>query len=987
MARPPGASGPVGTGLRAPWPRNSQGHSDAGAAGTHAEKGRAEHSKRHKRDSLRAWAWAPRTHTGTRPRGGSADGQEWGQNGIPDTVAAGPAAARAPKAAPGPAPLRRGGCLAPTGLVAQLRVPVSLRLTCPPSPADHRPFGPQPRRPRSAGPGHQMARPPGASGPVGTGLRAPWPRNSQGHSDAGAAGTHAEKGRAEHSKRHKRDSLRAWAWAPRTHTGTRPRGGSADGQEWGQNGIPDTVAAGPAAARAPKAAPGPAPLRRGGCLAPTGLVAQLRVPVSLRLCERPGVVRSRPAPARGTPPASERSDVGGGVPSGEPSGGDAPARPGTGARPGSGDSLRSGPRRPRSAGPGHQMARPPGASGPVGTGLRAPWPRNSQGHSDAGAAGTHAEKGRAEHSKRHKRDSLRAWAWAPRTHTGTRPRGGSADGQEWGQNGIPDTVAAGPAAARAPKAAPGPAPLRRGGCLAPTGLVAQLRVPVSLRLCERPGVVRSRPAPARGTPPASERSDVGGGVPSGEPSGGDAPARPGTGARPGSGDSLRSGPRRPRSAGPGHQMARPPGASGPVGTGLRAPWPRNSQGHSDAGAAGTHAEKGRAEHSKRHKRDSLRAWAWAPRTHTGTRPRGGSADGQEWGQNGIPDTVAAGPAAARAPKAAPGPAPLRRGGCLAPTGLVAQLRVPVSLRLCERPGVVRSRPAPARGTPPASERSDVGGGVPSGEPSGGDAPARPGTGARPGSGDSLRSGPRRPRSAGPGHQMARPPGASGPVGTGLRAPWPRNSQGHSDAGAAGTHAEKGRAEHSKRHKRDSLRAWAWAPRTHTGTRPRGGSADGQEWGQNGIPDTVAAGPAAARAPKAAPGPAPLRRGGCLAPTGLVAQLRVPVSLRLCERPGVVRSRPAPARGTPPASERSDVGGGVPSGEPSGGDAPARPGTGARPGSGDSLRSGVKGEGNIALIPDERALQPLIHTKLEVVETRGLEEKEEAMCPGDGYLST
>lgn len=104
---------------RQPRPRRRGGGRHPGP------KSRSGHSKTHHRHSLRAWARAPRTHAGTRPRGGSADGQEWERNGIPDTVAAGPAAARAPDAAPGPAPLRRGGCLAPTGRVAQLRVPVS----------------------------------------------------------------------------------------------------------------------------------------------------------------------------------------------------------------------------------------------------------------------------------------------------------------------------------------------------------------------------------------------------------------------------------------------------------------------------------------------------------------------------------------------------------------------------------------------------------------------------------------------------------------------------------------------------------------------------------------------------------------------------------------------------------------------------------------------------------------------------------------------
>lgn len=196
---------------------------------------------------------------------------------------------------------------------------------------------------------------------------------------------------------------------------------------------------------------------------------------------------------------------------------------------------------------------------------------------------------------------------------------------------------------------------------------------------------------------------------------------------------------------------------------------------------------------------------------------------------------------------------------------------------------------------------------------------------------------------------------------------------------------KSRSGHSKTHHRHSLRAWARAPRTHAGTRPRGGSADGQEWQRNGIPDTVAAGPAAARAPDAAPGPAPLRRGGCLAPTGRVAQLRVPVSFRLsvcvcvcrghlclcpclCDdgvrrrgrprlgfEPGGLKDRrgqgpagagpgprhtpPPPRSPQPPASGR--MRGGVPSGEPSGGDEPDRPGTGARPGSRDRLGSGVR----------------------------------------------
>ena len=158
----------------------------------------------------------------------------------------------------------------------------SLRRTCPPSPADHRPFGPQPRGPRSACPGHQP------DGPTAGGLRPPrWrraprsvtPRQPRPRRRGG--GRHpGPKSRSGHSKTHHRHSLRAWARAPRTHAGTRPRGGSADGQEWERNGIPDTVAAGTAAARAPDAAPGPAPLRRGGCLAPTGRVAQLRVPVS-----------------------------------------------------------------------------------------------------------------------------------------------------------------------------------------------------------------------------------------------------------------------------------------------------------------------------------------------------------------------------------------------------------------------------------------------------------------------------------------------------------------------------------------------------------------------------------------------------------------------------------------------------------------------------------------------------------------------------------
>ena len=56
-------------------------------------------------------------------------------------------------------------------------------------------------------------------------------------------------------------------------------------------------------------------------------------------------------------------------------------------------------------------------------------------------------------------------------------------------------------------------------------------------------------------------------------------------------------------------------------------------------------------------------------------------------------------------------------------------------------------------------------------------------------------------------------------------------------------------------------------------------------------------------------------------------------------PGPRHTPPPPRSPQPPAS--GPMWGGVPSGEPSGGDEPDRPGTGARPGSRDRLGSGVR----------------------------------------------